>query len=167
MLTALLTPQRQHDFCLNEPSLVICGMQKHCFCGDSSSVAPWKAIIPHILFMLTSGNEREEKQCMQCPAGPLQDPWSSSNPILCTTVLNGLSNCCISGAHMATGITENTCSVALARDTSSFYGGWLLTQSPLSDCASLFSHGPSQVSVRQADQSAQVEMTNSANFPLF
>lgn len=50
---------------------------------------------------------------------------------------------------------------------SSFYGGWLLTQSPLSDCASLFTHGPYRVSVRQADQSAQVEMTNSANFPFF
>lgn len=49
----------------------------------------------------------------------------------------------------------------------SFYGAWLLTQSPLSDCASLFTHGPDRVSVRQADQSAQVEMTNSANFPLF
>lgn len=50
---------------------------------------------------------------------------------------------------------------------SSFYGGWLLTQSPLSDCASLFTHGPYRVSVRPADQSARVEMTNSANFPFF
>lgn len=50
---------------------------------------------------------------------------------------------------------------------SSFYGGWLLTQSPLSDCASPFTHGRYRVSVRQADQSAQVEMTNSANFPFF
>lgn len=53
------------------------------------------------------------------------------------------------------------------RDTFQFYGGWLLTQSPLSDGASLLSHHPYRVSVRHADQSGQVKMTNSTNFPLF
>ena len=52
------------------------------------------------------------------------------------------------------------------RDTFYFYGGRPLTQSPLSDAASLFLHHPYQVSVRHADQSGQVEMTNSTNFPL-
>lgn len=48
---------------------------------------------------------------------PQQDLWRSLDPTLGTTVLNGLSNCCISESHMATGITESTCSEALARDT--------------------------------------------------
>lgn len=124
--------------------------------------------------MLTSGNEIIEKlnYPFSCASSALlqtllQDPWRLSDPTLGTTVLNGLSNCCFSESHMATGITESTCSEALAGTPSSFYGDWLLTQSPLSDCASLFTHGPYPVSARQADQSAQVEMTNSANFPFF
>lgn len=46
--------------------------------------------------------------------GPL---WRSPDPTLGTTVLNALSNCCISASHMATGITESTCSEALSPDT--------------------------------------------------
>lgn len=58
---------------------------------------------------------------MNCP--PLQDPWRSLDPTLGTTVLNGLSNYCVSESHMATRITESTCSEALARDTFEFLWG--------------------------------------------
>lgn len=57
--------------------------------------------------------------CLLCPPA---DPHSKTpgglwTPTLGTTVLNGLSNCCISESHMATGITESTCSEAPAGDT--------------------------------------------------
>lgn len=57
--------------------------------------------------------------CLLCPQG---DPHSKTpgglwTPTLGTTVLNGLSNCCVSESHMATGITESTCSEAPAGDT--------------------------------------------------
>ena len=58
--------------------------------------------------------------CMHCPQIPFQSPLRSPDPTLETTVLNGLSNCCISESHMATGITESTCSEALSRDTFQF-----------------------------------------------
>lgn len=50
---------------------------------------------------------------------------------------------------------------------SSFYGDWLLTQSPLSDCASLFTRGSSRVSARQSGSKRTSRDDKFRKFSLF
>lgn len=75
----------------------------------------------YTLSMLTSVNlikhKLNQSSCTVLLPNPLRDPRRPPDPTLGTTVLNGLSNCSIPEYHMATGITESTCSEAPSRDT--------------------------------------------------